>query len=105
MGRGGVHRREVSSHQYSGALLPYGCCGWIRTVPVLITDTDFTGPACDRDRDTTVGKVMGSQCARRWRRSERAERAKIKLGRASPMAGQVACTGQSNLALWVPFLT
>jgi len=29
IGSGGVHLRDVSSHQYRGFLLPLGCSGWI----------------------------------------------------------------------------
>jgi len=45
IGRGGVHWREVSSHQYIGFFVPYGCSGRICTVPVLMTDTAFTASA------------------------------------------------------------
>ena len=45
MGRGESHRREVSSHQYSGFLVPNTCSGWISTVPVLITETALIGSA------------------------------------------------------------
>jgi hypothetical protein len=44
-GLGGVHWRDVSSHQYNGFLVPNGCSGWIWTVPVRMTETAFTASA------------------------------------------------------------
>ena len=32
----GVHRRDASSHQYSGLLVPNGCSGWICTVNIQV---------------------------------------------------------------------
>jgi hypothetical protein len=52
--RGGVHRCDVSSHQYSGFLVPNGCSGWICTVPVLTADTAFTAAADPRSVRETV---------------------------------------------------
>src|SRR5215469_14342821 len=58
--RGGVHRREVSSHKYSGLRLPYECSGWICTVPVLITETAFTPPGDPgSERATGIAVFMG----------------------------------------------
>jgi hypothetical protein len=48
IGRGGSHCREVSSHQYSGLLVPTACSGWISTVPVLSTETALTGSGVPR---------------------------------------------------------
>jgi hypothetical protein len=59
-GRGGVHCREVSSHQYIGFLDPYGCSGRICTVPVLMTETARTGPSPGPERDTAVEVLIGS---------------------------------------------
>jgi hypothetical protein len=58
IGRGGVHSRDVSSHQYIGFLDPYGCSGRIWTVPVLTTETARTGPVPGSERDTAVEAFM-----------------------------------------------
>src|SRR5215470_11283300 len=56
---GWVHRREVSSHQYSGLRVPCGCSGRISTDPVLITETAFTAPdAPGPERAIGVGVFM-----------------------------------------------
>jgi hypothetical protein len=58
IGRGGSHCREVSSHQYSGLLVPRACSGWISTVPVLTTDTALTGSGVLRSaRETAMAAV------------------------------------------------
>jgi hypothetical protein len=59
IGRGGVHWREVSIHQYSGFLVPNGCSGWIWTVPVLTTETALTASADPGSvRDTVMEALI-----------------------------------------------
>jgi hypothetical protein len=48
IGRGGSQLREVSSHQYSGLLVPTACSGRISTVPVLTTETALTRSGAPR---------------------------------------------------------